>query len=108
MHFLHVNNLTLFSLFSYLIYANLVYEYEKRTDTAVVGTGFDASTTVLGDYHSYWTKYSNGTFDLTKSIRGGVTSPKILPMSGSRKEIIIEPSRSALDIIDMRNFFLHP
>lgn len=29
-------------------------------------------------------------------------------MSGSRKEIIIEPSRSALVIIDTQNFFLHP
>jgi nicotinamidase-related amidase len=29
-------------------------------------------------------------------------------MSGSRKSAIIEPSRSALVIIDMQNFFLHP
>lgn len=63
---------------------------------------------MLGDYSNYWTKYSNGTFDLTRSARGGVTSPKILPMAGSRKEIIIEPTRSALVIIDMQNFFLHP
>jgi isochorismate hydrolase len=32
----------------------------------------------------------------------------VLPMAGSQKEIIIEPTRSALVIIDMQNFFLHP
>ena len=29
-------------------------------------------------------------------------------MTGSRKAAVIEPSRSALVIIDMQNFFLHP
>lgn len=29
-------------------------------------------------------------------------------MTGERKSAIIEPSRSALIIIDMQNFFLHP
>jgi hypothetical protein len=68
-----------------------------NTDTAVVGTGFDANTTVLGDYYNYWTKYPNGTFDLTRSARAAVTSPKILPMAGNRKEIIIEPTRKRPD-----------
>jgi nicotinamidase-related amidase len=108
MHLFRLNSLTLISLSLYLVHANSVYEYDKRTDTAVVGTGFDANTTVLGDYYNYWIKYPNGTFDLTRSARAGVTSPKILSMAGSRKEIIIEPTRSALVIIDMQNFFLYP
>ncbi|KAF7162665.1 hypothetical protein CNMCM6106_009484 [Aspergillus hiratsukae] len=37
-----------------------------------------------------------------------VTSPKTIQCNGKRKEILIEPSRSALVIIDMQNFFLHP
>jgi len=36
------------------------------------------------------------------------TKPVTIPMTGSRKRAIIEPSRSALVIIDMQNFFLHP
>lgn len=101
-------SLILLSVFTHQLSANLVYEYDKRSDTAVAGTGFDANTTVLGDYHNYWTKYANGAFDLTRSARAGVTHLQVLPMAGSRKEIIIEPTRSALVIIDMQNFFLHP
>ena len=37
-----------------------------------------------------------------------VTTPLVIPMSGSRKSALIEPSRSALIIIDMQNYFLHP
>ena len=77
-------------------------------EPAMVGLGLDSNETILGNYYNYWRKYSNGTFDLTRSDRIAVTSPKVLPMSGSRKEIIIEPSRSALVIIDMQNHFLHP
>ena len=85
-----------------------LYDLKTREDVALVGTGFNDSSTVLGNYYNYWTKYPNGTFDLTRSARSAVTSPKVLPMSGSRPEIIIEPTRSALVIIDMQNFFLNP
>jgi nicotinamidase-related amidase len=55
-----------------------------------------------------WYK-TDGVFDLTRSDRVAVTSPKkITNMAGSRKSAIIEPSRSGLVIIDMQNFFLHP
>ncbi|CAG8039934.1 unnamed protein product [Penicillium salamii] len=38
-----------------------------------------------------------------------VTKPKTIKnMLGSRKTAIIEPSRSALIMIDMQNYFLHP
>jgi nicotinamidase-related amidase len=62
----------------------------------------------LGSYYNYWRVMANGTFDLTRSDRSPVTSPKILPMMGSRSSIKIEPNRTALVIIDMQNFFLHP
>lgn len=47
--------------------ANPEHEHDRRTDTAVVGIGFDANTTILGDYYNYWVKLSNWTFDLTRS-----------------------------------------
>lgn len=50
-----------------------------------------------------WVKDSGGVWDLTRSDRAAVTSPKLVPMSGSKKTIMIEPSRSALVIIDMQS-----
>lgn len=50
-----------------------------------------------------WTKESSGIWDLTRSDRAPVTNPKVLPMTGSKKSIRIEPSRSALVIIDMQS-----
>jgi hypothetical protein len=60
-------SLILLSVFTHQLSANLVYEYDKRSDTAVTGTDFDANTTVLGDYYNYWTKYANDAFDLARS-----------------------------------------
>lgn len=81
---------------------------ESRQAYSLVGDGFNESTQVLGNYYNYWRKLPNGTFDLTRSDITPVTSPKVIPMLGSRKEIIIEPNRTGLVIIDMQNFFLHP
>ncbi|KAI9692399.1 MAG: hypothetical protein M1822_006630 [Bathelium mastoideum] len=76
--------------------------------TAVVGVD-SSNSSVLGNYYNYWAKTNNDTvYDLTRSDRLPTTSPKTIPMSGSRKYATIEPSRSALVIIDMQNFFLHP
>lgn len=56
-----------------------------------------------------WHVSANNTlYDLTRSGNLPTTSPKTLPMQGRRQTTIIEPSRSALVIIDMQNFFLHP
>ncbi|KAJ9634036.1 hypothetical protein H2204_006584 [Knufia peltigerae] len=81
-------------------------DLHARQEYGMVGDGFDAATTTLGNYYNYWVKLPNGTFDLTRSDRAAVTSPKVLPMVDS--SIKIEPNRSALVIIDMQNFFLHP
>ncbi|KAF2103974.1 Isochorismatase hydrolase [Rhizodiscina lignyota] len=55
-----------------------------------------------------WSK-SDGVFDLTRSDRLPVTTPKMISgMIGGRKNAIIEPSRTGLVIIDMQNYFLHP
>ncbi|KAK4973945.1 hypothetical protein LTR28_011212 [Elasticomyces elasticus] len=76
---------------------------------ALTGTANASAGPVLGNYYNYWTLRSNKTvYDLTRSDRMPVTSPKVIPMMASRKTAIIEPSRSALVIIDMQNFFLHP
>ncbi|KIW62290.1 hypothetical protein PV04_10474 [Phialophora macrospora] len=82
-------------------------DLQERQAYALVGDGFEQATMTLGSYYNYWT-ITNGTFDLTRSDRSPTTSPKTLPMMGSRKAIKIEPNRTALVIIDMQNFFLHP
>ncbi|KAK4964160.1 hypothetical protein LTR66_012448 [Elasticomyces elasticus] len=77
--------------------------------TALTGTANASAGPILGNYYNYWTLRSNKTvYDLTRSDRMPVTSPKVIPMMASRRTAIIEPSRSALVIIDMQNFFLHP
>ena len=77
--------------------------------TALTGTANDTDASILGNYYNYWKLTNNKTtWDLTRSDRMPVTSPKVIPMLGQRKEAVIEPNRTALVIIDMQNFFLHP
>jgi hypothetical protein len=61
------------------------------------------------DQWKSWT-YADGVFDLTRSNLMNVTEPiTITDMLGSRKTAVIEPSRSALVIIDMQsNIFSTP
>lgn len=67
-----------------------------------------ANTTLLGNIYNHWVHLGNKSFDLTRSLIAPTTKPVTIPMTGSRKSAIIEPSRSALVIIDMQNYFLHP
>jgi len=77
--------------------------------TALTGTANDTDPSILGNYYNYWKLTNNKTtWDLTRSDRMPVTAPKTIPMLGYRKEAIIEPNRTAMVIIDMQNFFLHP
>ena len=77
--------------------------------TALVGTANYTDPSIIGNYYNYWKLKNNNTvYDLTRSDRMPTTSPKTIPMLGFRKEAIIEPNRTALVIIDMQNFFLHP
>lgn len=92
-------------LFSPLSWAVPV-ELKARQEYGLVGDGFEGNNKILGAWYNYWEVLPNGTVDLTRSQRSPVTSPKVLPMTGS--SIIIEPNRTALVIIDMQNFFLHP
>lgn len=81
----------------------------QNSITAVAGTANDSQPNILGNYYNYWKLLNNGTtWDLTRSDRMAVTSPKTIPMLGYRKEAIIEPNRTAMIIVDMQNFFLHP
>jgi hypothetical protein len=77
--------------------------------TALAGTADYSDPSILGNYYNYW-KLSNNktTYDLTRSDRMPVTSPKLIPMLGSRQQAIVEPNRTAMVIVDMQNFFLHP
>ncbi|KAH6134517.1 hypothetical protein HBI64_060200 [Parastagonospora nodorum] len=67
-----------------------------------------ANTSILGNIYNHWLALPNATFDLTRSLVSPVTNPLRIPMTGARKTAIIEPSRSALVIIDMQEFFLNP
>jgi hypothetical protein len=78
------------------------------TEGTVVTISGAPNTTVLGNYYNNWVKPSPDIFDLTRSGSSPITTSLTIPMLGSRKTAIIEPTRSALVIIDMQNFFLHP
>jgi nicotinamidase-related amidase len=89
------------------ISAQLYDTYNSFTATA--GTANYTDPHVIGNYYNYWRTLNNHTtWDLTRRDRLPVTSPKTIPMLGHRKEAIIEPSRTAMVIVDMQNFFLHP
>jgi nicotinamidase-related amidase len=68
----------------------------------------NTNTTLLGNIYNHWIHLGNKCFDLTRSLIAPTTKPVRIPMTGSRKSAVIEPSRSALVIIDMQNYFLHP
>ncbi|KAH7350514.1 Isochorismatase-like protein [Rhexocercosporidium sp. MPI-PUGE-AT-0058] len=70
--------------------------------------GLDANISLFGNYYNYWVQTASGLWDLTRSARQAVTKTHTIPCSGSKQSISIEASRSALVIIDMQNFFLHP
>ncbi|KAB8225804.1 Isochorismatase hydrolase [Aspergillus novoparasiticus] len=83
-----------------------------ETDSAPWSCGGNRAASLIGNYignyYNHWI-YANGVFDLTRSDLMDVTKPiAITNMLGSRKTAVIEPSRSALVIIDMQNYFLHP
>ena len=80
----------------------------SQSQTAVNGLGYTGNITTLGNVYNYWNVTADGVYDLTRSNVAPVTNPVEIPMSGSRQRALIEPSRSALVIIDMQNFFLHP
>ncbi|KAK5007412.1 hypothetical protein LTR16_005789, partial [Cryomyces antarcticus] len=63
----------------------------------VVAGASSSNATTLGNHYNYWAIHANdGVFDLTCSDRLPLTSPRTIPMLGSRKTAVIEPSRSAL------------
>ncbi|KAF2465604.1 Isochorismatase hydrolase, partial [Lindgomyces ingoldianus] len=68
----------------------------------------ETPTPILGNLYNHWIVLPNKTYDLTRSLYLPTTTPVTIPMFGTRKAAIIEPSRSALIIIDMQNYFLHP
>ncbi|KAJ7093897.1 Isochorismatase hydrolase [Mycena belliarum] len=58
----------------------------------------------FGNVFNFWSKTTDG-WDLT---RGNSTSAITLPMPHPAGNVTIQPASSALVIIDMQNFFLHP
>lgn len=77
--------------------------------TQVTGVLDTSNSSFLGNYYNYWgVDAATSTWDLTRSDRMAVTSPKTIPMLGMRRTAIIEPNRTAYVIVDMQNFFLDP
>jgi nicotinamidase-related amidase len=61
---------------------------------------------IIGNTSNFW-RYSNENgFDLTRQNDHQTCSS--IKLETTTKPIIIDPARSALVIIDMQNFFLHP
>ncbi|KAJ6603762.1 Isochorismatase hydrolase [Mycena sp. CBHHK59/15] len=56
----------------------------------------------FGNVYNYWERTASG-IDLTRGLGGGVSITASEP-----SPILITPNQSALFIIDMQNFFLHP
>ncbi|KZT18803.1 Isochorismatase hydrolase [Neolentinus lepideus HHB14362 ss-1] len=61
--------------------------------------------TVWGNYYNYWVK-TGCTFDLTRGSANATI--EIQTSSKGNSSIIIDPAKSAMVIVDMQNFFLHP
>lgn len=89
--------------------AGQIYDVSNSI-TAVTGIlDTTPNSSFLGNYYNFWNvDAASSTWDLTRSARMAVTSPKTIPMLGMRKTAIIEPNRTAYIIVDMQNFFLHP
>ncbi|KAJ6458336.1 Isochorismatase hydrolase [Mycena vitilis] len=74
---------------------------------AVCGTSsqlVNPNNDTFGNVFNFWTKTTDG-WDLT---RGNTTSSITLPLPHPAGNVTIQPASSALVIIDMQNFFLHP
>lgn len=85
-----------------------VYDTQNSI-TAAVGSVDDSDPALIGNHYNHWRLDPNKTtYDLTRRDRWGTSSPKTIPMLGSREQAIIEPNRTAMVIIDMQNYFLHP
>lgn len=101
--------LTLLFFHSAGLVAGQIYDVSNSI-TAVTGIlDTTPNSSFLGNYYNFWNvDAASSTWDLTRSARMAVTSPKTIPMLGMRKTAIIEPNRTAYIIVDMQNFFLHP
>ncbi|KAF8531118.1 Isochorismatase-like protein [Gautieria morchelliformis] len=68
-----------------------------------------SNSSVWGNAFDYWIQAPTG-WDLTRSQLYGssANSTKVIPVNGKNSPLIIDTQRSALVIIDMQNFFLHP
>jgi len=75
--------------------------------TPLKENGVTSSKVRFGNYYNYWVlDTETNTFDLT---RGGSDNAITIPtLAKQNSSITIAPERSALVIIDMQNFFLHP
>ncbi|TFK46749.1 Isochorismatase hydrolase [Heliocybe sulcata] len=62
-------------------------------------------STVWGNYYNYWVK-NGSTFDLTRGSAGRAIG--IQTSSKGNSTIVVDPAKSAMVIVDMQNFFLHP
>ncbi|KAJ5215170.1 Isochorismatase hydrolase [Penicillium citrinum] len=81
----------------------------EASDSAPWPCAGNQPANAIGNYYNQYWNYADEVFDLTRSDLMNVTEPiTITDMLGSRKTAVIEPSRSALVIIDMQNYFLHP
>ena len=65
---------------------------------------FDSGSIFIGSQSNFWRFSPNNGFDLTRRSHEG----KFIRFDTIATPITIDPQRSALLVIDMQNFFLHP
>lgn len=61
---------------------------------------------IIGNASNFWRYSHENGFDLTR--RNDEESSSAISLQTTTTPIVIDPARSALVIIDMQNFFLHP
>ena len=61
---------------------------------------------IIGNTSNFWRYSHDNGFDLTRQYDDQICRP--ISLQTTTTPILIDPNRSALVIIDMQNFFLHP
>lgn len=93
---------------SWALFLTLVCFLGDHT-TARMDTPNGSNSTTFGECYNYWKfREVDSIWDTTRSQKLPVSSPKLIPMLGSRRNALIEPNRTAFLTVDMQNFFLHP
>lgn len=90
----------------------------RLLSTAMISRPFVPTPTQYGRDSSFWVEYPSGLVDLSRThpLSDGAEEPTLPPLKAGQVDISVEGDRTiridtkstAMVIIDMQNFFLHP